>query len=207
MLSLKRILDHLNNKSMNKHILICCSLFLVLLSTSFVQAQSKGGFGIKGGLNYNSNGRYFQDIQAAYGDPMNNLGFNIGLFGKLNAGPFYVKPEVVYSQMNTELNSINLRTKRFDAPLLVGLNLFGPLVSVFAGPAIHYRINDELLPTDFEKFNTGYQFGAGLNIGSVGLDLRYERELNGRTLNVDNILNGSDDFKFQQITLNLSIKF
>jgi hypothetical protein len=191
---------------MKNKILISC-FFIAFFGISSLHAQSKGGFGVKGGLNYNSNGRYFDDIQAAYGDPFNNLGFNLGLFGKINAGPFYLRPELVYSQMNTQLNSVNLRTNRLDAPLLVGLNLFGPLVSVFAGPAIHYRINDELMAVDYEKFNTGYQFGAGLNLGSVGLDLRYERELNGRTLNVDNILSGNNDFRFQQITLNLSIKF
>jgi hypothetical protein len=192
---------------MKKIILICCCFLFSFLTVSTVQAQSKGGFGIKGGLNYNSNGKFRDDVKTAYGDPLNSLGYNVGLFGKINLGPFFVRPELVFAQMNNEINSVNFVTKRFDAPVLVGMNLFGPLVSIFAGPAMHYRITDDLLITDYKKFNAGYQFGAGINIGIIGVDLRYERELSGNTLNVDNILKGKDDFKLQQVTFNLSVKF
>ncbi len=184
--------------------------FLVFLLSFFyisAHAQTGGGFGVKGGLNYNSNGKYFRDAQAAFGDPLNNLGYNFGLFGKVNLGPVFLRPELGYTQLNSEINAQRLRTQRLDAPLLVGLNLLGSLVSVFAGPSLHYTIQDELRSFDYEKWNTGYQFGIGVNLGNVGIDLRYERELEGQNVDIDQVFTGSGDFRYQQLILNLSLKF
>jgi hypothetical protein len=180
--------------------------FLLSFIYASANAQSGGGFGIKGGLNYNSNGKYFEDAQAAFGDPFNNLGYNFGLFGKVNVGPVFLRPELGYTQLNSEINSIKFRTQRLDAPVLVGLNVLS-LISVFAGPSFHYTIEDELRDFDYEKWNAGYQFGVGLNLGNVGLDLRYERELNGQEVDIDQVFTGDGDFRYQQFILNLSLKF
>mgnify|MGYP006157410747 CR=1 FL=1 len=48
-----------------------------------------------------------------------------------------------YQEIKSEINSVRLQTQRLDAPVLVGINLLGPLVSVFAGPSFHYYIEDE----------------------------------------------------------------
>lgn len=180
---------------------------LAMLGSYGVSAQSKGGIGIKGGLNYNSNGQYFKDAEAIWGDPMNNLGYHVGMFGKINAGPVFLRPELYYTNLKSEINLVQLQTQRLDAPLLVGVHLFGPLVSVFGGPSFHYYLEDELRNFDYEKFNAGYQFGVGVNLGSVGLDLRYEKVLNGQRVDIDNVFTGNEDFKFQQLILGLSLKF
>lgn len=182
-------------------------VLLLAAATHEVSAQSKGGIGIKGGLNYNSNGQYFKDAEAIWGDPMNNLGYHVGMFGKINAGPVFFRPEVYYTNLKSEINMVTLQTKRLDAPVLVGIHLFGPLVSVFGGPSFHYYLEDELRGFDYDKFNAGYQFGVGLNLGSVGLDLRYEKVLNGQSVDIDQVFTGTDDFKFQQLMLGLSFKF
>jgi len=179
-------------------------LFFFYFSTN---AQTGGGFGVKGGLNYNSNGKYFKDAGAAFGDPLNNLGYNLGIFGKVNFGPVFLRPELSYTQLNSEINNQKLTTQRLDVPLLVGINVLGPLFSVFAGPSLHYTLQDDLRSFDYSEFNAGYQFGMGLNLGSVGVDLRYERELNNKKIDVNQIINGSGDFRYQQIILGLSIKF
>ena len=178
---------------------------VVMYQSAF--SQTGGGFGIKGGLNYNSNGQYFKDAEAIWGDPKNNLGYHLGIFGKINAGPIYIRPELNYTNLKSEVNLVQLQTRRLDAPVLVGVNLLGSVVSVFGGPSFHYYLEDELRDFDYEKFNAGYQFGVGLNLGNVGLDLRYERVLNGQTVNIDNIFKGDGDFKFQQLILGLSLKF
>ncbi len=185
------------------------TLLFFLLSFCYisVNAQTAGGFGIKGGLNYNSNGKYFKDAQAAFGDPFNNLGYNVGMFGKVMLGPVFLRPELGYTHLKTEINSQQLRTQRLDAPVLVGLNVLGSIVSVFAGPSIHYTIQDELRSFDYEKWNAGYQFGAGLNLGNIGIDIRYERELDSKEIDVDQVFTGAGDFRYQQIMLNLSLKF
>ena len=182
-------------------------VFCLMVLYQSAQSQTGSGFGIKGGLNYNSNGQYFKDAEAIWGSPKNNLGYNLGLFGKVNAGPVFLRPELNYTNLKSEINSVQLQTQRLDAPVLVGINLLGPLVSVFAGPSFHYYIEDELRDFEFDKFNAGYQFGIGLNLGNVGLDLRYERVLNGQTVNIDNVFTGDGDFRYQQLMLGLSFKF
>jgi len=183
---------------------------LLIALTFFYQtanAQSSNGFGIKGGLNYNSNGQYFKDAEAIWGDPWSNLGYNLGVFGKVPLGPVYLRPELVYTNLKSEINSEKFTTQRLDAPLLVGINVLGPILSVFAGPSIHYYLEDELREFDYQKFNAGYQFGIGVNLGNLGVDLRYERVLNGQTIDIDNVFTGEGDFRYQQIILGLSLKF
>lgn len=169
-------------------------------------AQSGGGFGIKAGLNYNSSGKYFKDAEAIWGDPMRNLGYHLGVFGKVPLGPVYLRPELNYTNLKSEINSVQLVTQRLDAPVLVGINVLGPL-TVFAGPSFHYYLEDELRDFDFDQYNAGYQFGVGLNLGNLGLDLRYERVLNGQRVDIDNVFTGEGDFRFQQLMLGLSLKF
>ncbi len=192
---------------MKKLVQISLIIISILILHIPANAQSKTGWGIKGGLNYNSNGKYFRDAELVLSDPFNNWGYNLGLFGKVEVGPLFVRPELAYTQLNTEINNAQLRTERLDMPLLVGLNVLGPVVSVFAGPALHYTIQDDLKSLDYEKYNLGYQFGIGLNFNNLGLDIRYERELNDQRIDIDNIFTGQGDFKYQQITLNMSIKF
>jgi hypothetical protein len=45
--------------------------------------------------------------------------------------------------------------------------------------------------------------GLGVNLGPVGLDLRFERELNERKYSFENVL-GDKDYKNQQLILGLS---
>ncbi len=169
-------------------------------------AQSKGGIGLKGGLNYNSNARFYKDAEVIWGDPANNMGYHLGLFGKVNAGPLFLRPELIYTNLKSEINSVQYTTQRLDAPLLVGIQVLG-LVSVFGGPSLHYYLQDQLREFDYERLNTGYQFGVGLSLGNVGLDLRYERVLDDQTIDIDNVLTGAGDFKFQQLILGLSLRF
>lgn len=182
-------------------------MFVLMVFYHSGYSQTGGGFGIKGGMNYNSNGQYFKDAEAIWGAPKDNLGYHLGLFGKVNLGPVFLRPELNYTNLKSEINSVQLQTQRLDAPVLVGINLLGPLVSVFAGPSFHYYIEDELRDFEFDKFNAGYQFGVGLNLGNVGLDLRYERVLNGQTVNIDDVFTGDGDFRYQQLMLGLSFKF
>jgi hypothetical protein len=172
---------------------------------------SGGGFGVKGGLNYNSNGDYFNDAQVVFGDPLKNLGFHAGFFGKVKFGPFYLRPELVYSQLKTELDNEVFVTRRLDAPILLGFGIFRQFVSVFAGPSMHYRIGDDLnnltISDVTNNFNVGYQMGFAVNIGKVGMDLRYERELVGKEFDFNQVVNGTSEFNFQQLILGVYFKF
>ena len=99
-------------------------------------AQTATGIGIKGGLNYNANGDYFESISTNAQHPDRNIGYHFGLFGKIG-NQVYFRPEVVYTSTKSDYNNDTFKMQKLDAPLLVGLKVIGP-ISVFGGPSFQY---------------------------------------------------------------------
>lgn len=155
-------------------ILASFAVFAFALAT---QAQNGNGFGIKAGLNYNGNGDYFESIDANAKHPDRNIGYHVGLYGKIG-DRFYFKPEVVYTRTKSEYGNSDFKMQKIDAPLLLGIKVIGPL-SVFAGPSLQYILDSEfdgITINDIEHdFTVGLNFGIGLNFNGFGVDLRYER--------------------------------
>ncbi len=152
------------------------ALLVAGFSTSLF-AQSGSGFGIKAGLNYGGNGDYFESVTTNFENPDQNVGYHIGVFGKLG-NKLYFRPEIVYTKTKSDYDKGDLDVQKIDVPLLVGLKVLGP-VNVFAGPSLQY-----ILDTDFgdatvndidNDFSVGLNFGIGLNLNRLGVDLRYER--------------------------------
>ncbi len=183
---------------------------LILLS-AITYSQKNISFGIKGGLNYNSNGDYFESIGTNAENPDRNIGFHLGIFGKFG-NSLYFRPELVYTKTKSDYNSETFNMKKLDAPLLLGVKIIGP-VSVFGGPSLQY-----ILDTDFEgiqirnienDFTVGLNFGIALNLNRFGIDLRYERGLseNEATFVSNNGLIGPDrlDTRPDQLILSLSL--
>lgn len=149
-------------------------------------SQSDSGFGIKGGVNYNQNGDLRLD---AVGDAAEDIvqgsdgkvGYHVGMFGKLAFSRLYIRPELVYTKTQSAYN-LNDGTKydisKLDLPVLFGAEIIGPL-HIFAGPAFQYMLTNDLEDfsiNDAEKdFTVGLHIGAGVNLGRLGLDVRYER--------------------------------
>lgn len=185
-------------------------LIFVIFSMQ-LQAQTKSGFGIKGGLNYNYNENFFKDAQLIMEDPFSSLGYNVGFFGKIKLPLVYLRPELVYSNLSTVVQNQTFTTQRLDVPILIGVDLLGSFISVFAGPSLHYRISDDLKDFNVDNlstnFTTGYQIGLGLNLGPLGLDLRFEKEFTAQIWDLNQALNHNTDFRFQQLILGLSFKF
>jgi len=191
---------------------VCLSVFFVLAIASSAFAQNGSGFGVKGGVNYNANGDYFNSISNTSDDPTEAIGYHIGIFGKLG-NKIYIKPELMYTKTSSEYDAGNFELQRIDAPILVGVKVLGPL-SVFGGPAFQY-----ILDSDFENarigdiendFTIGLNFGVGLNFNSIGIDLRYERSFTDNEstiiLNNTSVNAGRLDTRSQQLILSLSIK-
>ncbi|WP_111308219.1 outer membrane beta-barrel protein [Confluentibacter sediminis] len=169
-------MKNLKNKLYASKKTILLALFLVSIS-SFTFAQSATGFGIKGGLNYNANGDYFESIGSNAKHPDRNVGYHIGLFGKIG-NQIYFKPELVYTSTKSDYDNDSFKMQKLDAPLLVGIKVLGP-VSVFAGPSFQYILDSDfngIAINDVKNdFTVGLNFGIGLNINKLGIDLRYER--------------------------------
>lgn len=150
---------------------------LVFTTSIVTQAQSNSGFGIKAGLNYNANGNYFESINSNGQNPDRNVGYHVGVFGKIGEA-FYFRPELVYTSTKSSYDSDDFRMKKIDAPLLIGAKILGPL-SVFGGPSLQYIVDtkfDGITINDVHNdFTVGLNFGIGLNFKRFGIDLRYER--------------------------------
>ena len=190
-------------------------ILLVALTTTCTLAFAQAGssFGLKGGLNYNANGDYFESIGETIEDPTRNIGYHIGLFGKIG-NRLYVRPEVVYTSTKSEYDSGEFEMQKIDAPLLVGLKVLGPL-SIFGGPSLQYILDSEFDGVTIEnvenEFTVGLNFGAAINFSTFGIDLRYERGLNENeaTFLDNNGVNVNDriDTRPDQLILSLSVAF
>lgn len=157
-----------------KRTLITVAIAMLSMATF---AQSGSGFGIKGGLNYGANGDYFESTEAAAKEPGRNVGYHLGVFGKLG-DKIYFRPEIVYTKTKSDYDGDKFDMSKLDVPLLVGINVIGP-VNVFAGPAFQYILNSDFAGISIESvdndFTVGLNIGAGLTFGKLGVDLRYER--------------------------------
>ncbi len=157
-----------------KNLFVALTAIFILSST---YAQTNSGYGIKAGLNYNANGDYFESISSAAENPDRNIGFHLGVFGKIG-NSIYFRPELMYTSTKSDYNSDEFTMKKLDAPLLVGVKVIGPL-SIFGGPALQYILDSEFDGTsidDIDKdISVGLNFGAAVNFNKFAIDLRYER--------------------------------
>ena len=196
-------------------------LVVLALCGLTTMAQKDSGFGIKGGVNYNQNGDLIASVGDAAADIVEGssgkIGYHAGLFYKIELAKIYVRPEIVYTRTTStyDLNGTNtdFDIAKIDVPVLVGINLFGPL-HIFAGPALQYQVENDLegfTINDAEKdFTVGLHAGIGVNLGRLGLDVRYERGFSNNEsdfigTNITNI-DGRVDSRPSQVIFALSLK-
>ncbi|QLG44156.1 outer membrane beta-barrel protein [Costertonia aggregata] len=194
---------------------------IALLSiTAFAQKDS--GFGIKAGLNYNQNGDLnFRQVQDAGEDLISGsdgkVGYHIGFFGKLDFPKIYLRPELIYTKTKSSYDidgtTNDYDISKLDLPVLLGYKIIGPL-SVFAGPAFQYTLNNDLEGLEVNDvqndFTVGAQFGVAVSLGNIGVDVRYERGFSENEANFigNNVtdISGRVDSRPSQIIFGLSLK-
>ena len=176
-------------------------IYLIIMLIASTGAMAQSGFGVKGGLNYGDNGEIaYTDVTTAGEDIMkggdSKVGYHAGIFYRADFSAFFIKPELLYTKTKSSYDfnneSAEYKVSKIDLPILLGIDILGP-VNVFAGPSLQY-----ILENDFQgigigdvenEFTVGAQFGAGIQLGSLGLDVRYERGLKeneARVLDLDN---------------------
>jgi hypothetical protein len=168
-------------------------LFIIFLSSSFINSQSQ--IGIKLGLSsydlpMDAIDLNNEELQLSVENA--NYGVHFGAYVRIGLLGFYIQPE-----LNFNSNSVDYRIQDFDAtegtvdeirtahyqnidiPVLI---MFNPSIfRLFAGPVGHYFLDSssELksikgLKEEFKTLTYGYHAGVGIQIGSLGIDLRYE---------------------------------
>ena len=156
--------------------------FIVLIILISNLAFSQIDFGIKGGLNFDSTGEATLTLRTT--EKTQSLeresGFHIGVYSEFDFLIGYLRPEVQFTNVKTQLNGDEILINRIELPVSFGLKLFGPL-SFFVGPTAYYSLSQKSSNYSFDaikdKTTFGLHLGTRLNIGSVGIDLRYERGL------------------------------
>jgi hypothetical protein len=160
-------------------------LSAALLITVCISANAQFTFGIKGGVDYSSINNY--DLNHS-----NVAGYQAGVFARLGTG-LYFQPELYLSSSGGQFNSSNndysgsVRFTNLNLPLLIGqsfgtknfnFRIMGGVVftSVLSqNESFSQAFNDTY--NNFGKYNSstvGYQLGAGVDIGAITADLRYE---------------------------------
>ncbi|TKC08266.1 PorT family protein [Pedobacter polaris] len=185
-------------------LLLCCSFF------AFSQVIPSFQFGVKGGLNlskFNTSNTFSSDNQA---------GYYAGVWARIGAAGIHLQPELYLSGKNATLkNAAGVENKvkftSLDIPVLVGTKIgaAGVGLRLNTGPVVSFVLNEDqsLSEAASSAFNGNFkdqafawQFGAGVDLGKLGVDLRYELGLS--KLNAS----GYSSTKLNLFTLGLAYK-
>jgi len=158
---------------------------VLLISAVQASAQSISG-GIVGGIATGSveiTGIPNSLTNTIKGDGI--TGYEAGLYMKVNAGPFYAKPEVLMNHRSGEVNMENetntqtadFKINRLVIPVMFGLELIGPL-AIEAGPvynkvlSVTESFNNESI--SIKQGGLGYRVGAMAGFGRIGIGIHYQ---------------------------------
>jgi len=170
---------------MKKYVLSAILLVAVSIST-----KAQFSLGVKGGVNYSK-------ISSDNVNSTSVAGYQAGLFARFGGG-FYVQPELYLSSKGGKFDSSangtnytgNVKFTTLNVPLLLGssfgaknLNfrvMAGPIYSYLMDKKENFSANFAGAYADFGNYKNstiGYQAGAGVDIGPITTDLRYEGDL------------------------------
>lgn len=167
--------------------IILSALFICSSMMAFSQILPSFQFGLKGGVNmtkFSTEGTFKSE---------NRAGYYGGIWARIGAAGIHLQPEMYISGKNTTLkNADGLDTKvdftSLDIPVLIGTKIgaAGVGIRLNTGPVVSFVLNkdqsfkaaaSEALKGNFKDQNFAWQFGAGLDVSKLGIDLRYEQGL------------------------------
>lgn len=210
---------------MHKKIILLVTL-LIFVKTGSVFAQIS--FGIKGGVNFSQLKTDFesQSVGANLKQSLDTkTGYVGGVYFRIGK-TFFVQPELIFSAKGGSLNllksgsstdyeTVKIDYTSLDVPLLIGYKL-GPL-RINAGPVASFKVSNSIsddlknysnnIGDSFKNASYGYQAGAGIDLGSLSVDLRYEGSLSDISSVVDlsKSVNYSQKGNLWQMTLGYKI--
>jgi hypothetical protein len=201
---------------MKKIVLILC---LALGFSQFSNAQI--AFGVKGGVNYNSNS--IKNVsENVFSGAKSKTGYHAGIWlrFKIPVVGLYIRPELVYTNLENEVSYTNAAStttattynfQKIDIPVLIGKKIFG-VGNVFIGPSFQYILDSDFGFSDISDletsgFTAGLQFGGGIELGKLGIDVRWERAFSGvESSFVGTTGNVNFDTRVNQIIVGLSYR-
>ena len=160
------------------------------------------------------------------------LTYQLGFFARLKLAGLYVQPEAMFSHSKTEMTFENIiddsqnsnnatgevRFMKLDVPVMIGKRFF-KIVRINAGPIFSYILNDDItqsgtkeawneINTNYKNATVGLQYGIGLDLAMLTVDLRVEKGFHSIS---ENLTIGettfSADQRLEQIMLSIGMKF
>jgi len=161
---------------------------IITATVSFASAQILPTFqiGLKAGANLTS----LNSSASATFSSSNQAGYLAGLWLRFGALGFNFQPEMYLTSKNVNITSAGgiVTTAKFtsvDVPLLIGgkIGAFGLGGRFYTGPLISFAVDksqsfngaiDKAVSLNYQDQNFAWQFGAGIDIKKISIDLRYE---------------------------------
>ncbi len=142
------------------------------------------------------------------------FGYQFGIFARLKMGPFFLMPELLFSDTNSTINVNNVQAdldfNKIDMPVLLGLKLL--FFRVQAGPTFSFLTKAERdiggtiddIKENYNSTTVGYQAGVGMDLlNLLAIDLKYEGNLSNFA-NASSFLN--TDQRQTQLVLSVGLK-
>ncbi|RNL91056.1 PorT family protein [Sinomicrobium pectinilyticum] len=195
---------------------------LLIIAMLFVSAAgfSQIDFGVKAGFNYNKTGDLKDQAEDILDGGKGKAGFHAGVWlrGDVPIIGLYLRPEFMYTQISSEYeyqgNKGNFDLQKLDVPILIGKKFLG-FAHAFIGPSFQFVVDsdfdaEDIQDIDTDSFTLGMQMGLGVEFGSLGLDVRWERGLSDSEAKIVRNNTNSDitiDSRPNQVIFGLSYKF
>jgi len=168
--------------------LILSMVFICLNAVAFSQVLPSFQFGIKGGANLS---KFSTDNPF---NSENKAGYYAGFWARIGAAGIHLQPELYLSGKNATLKRTDngeeneVRFTSVDVPILIGTKIGAAGIGfrLNTGPVFSFILSDKqkinnavgsAFSGNFKDQNIAWQFGAGLDIMKLGVDLRYEQGL------------------------------
>lgn len=203
------------------------TFFIILMLLMIHQvSNAQFSFGIRGGLNFaNLPEQTFQldDTQTEIRTLSDSYtGFHVGVMGHISLLGVFIMPEILFVSTGNDLvltqgeENVYYKQKfsQLDIPVMVGAKI-GP-IRAGLGPVATILLNSESGLSDANsdyraRFNSatyGIQVGAGLNLGNMAIDLKYQFGLSNLG---DGIVIGERTYAFdtrpRQLVLSIGFLF
>ncbi|RZK18129.1 MAG: PorT family protein [Pedobacter sp.] len=170
-------------------------LSIVFLTVGWATSQAQTfNLGVKAGVNLSK-------LNADFASEENRLGYQVGAWARIGGASFYVQPEAYIGSKgnkfisftnnnNTEIAAEGkVKFTTLDIPVLLGTKFGANNLNfrLMAGPVISFVLDENSSfnaayqqATDFDNYKNqafGIQAGAGVDVGAISVDLRYEAGL------------------------------
>jgi hypothetical protein len=177
---------------MIKKLILIITVFAINISLTSAQVLPTFQFGIKGGLNLTG----IQYSVSTF-NSSNQAGYLAGFWARFGALGFNFQPELYLTSKNTKISNANggetnAKFTSVDMPLLFGAKVgaagFGG--RFYTGPVISFAIDknqsfsgavDKAFSLNYKNQNFAWQFGGGLDVKRISIDLRYEAGITKQT--------------------------